>query len=279
MKKTILPFLSAFILTIPLFAQQDVENCKDSPLFPKRMPNYFITECESNYNAADFYMTPDLASMENKEGNMTSIRYDFYTETEQKKPSALQILKNYENASKSIGGVTVMQNSEQGMATYKIMKSGQVSAWVKVEGGGNDNTDFYIVTVIQPEAMKQEVTADDMLTALNTDGRIALYINFETGKADIKPESQKTVDEIVALLKNNPSLNVTVEGHTDNVGNATSNQQLSENRAKSVMNALVAKGIVKTRLSAKGWGQTKPVADNNSDEGKAKNRRVEIVKQ
>ena len=279
MKKFILPFFAAYTLTIPLFAQQDVENCKDSPMFPKRMPNYFISECESNYNSVEFWSTPMLDTPENKEGNVTFIRYEFNTEVEQKKPSVLQILKNYENAAKGIGGVTLVQNGEQGIGTYKIMKNGQVTAWVKVEGGGNDNTDFYMVTIVQPEAMKQEITADDMLTALNNDGRIALYINFETGKSDIKTESQKTIDEIVSLLENNPSLNVSIEGHTDNVGNATSNQQLSENRAKSVVNALVAKGIAKTRLASKGWGQTKPVADNNSDEGKAKNRRVEIVKQ
>ncbi|POY35296.1 OmpA family protein [Solitalea longa] len=278
MKRIIFSLLFILFGVTAAFAQQDAEGCKDSPLFPKRMPNYFISECKSNFDAAEFYIKPDFSDPEVKEGTMTLIRYDFNPESNQQKPSALQILKNYENASKSIGGVTVLQNGIQGIATYKIVKNGQVTAWIKVEGGGNDNTDFYILTIVQLEQMKQEVTADDILTALNNDGHIALYINFETGKSTIKPESQKIIDEIAAMLSNNPALKVSIEGHTDNVGNAASNQTLSENRATSVLNALTAKNIDKTRLTAKGWGQTKPIDDNTTDEGKAKNRRVEIVK-
>jgi OmpA-OmpF porin, OOP family len=73
-------------------------------------------------------------------------------------------------------------------------------------------------------------------------------------------------------------VNVSIEGHTDKVGNAASNQTLSEQRAQSVMNLLINKGISKERLTSKGWGQSNPVADNRTEEGKAKNRRVEIVK-
>lgn len=126
--------------------------------------------------------------------------------------------------------------------------------------------------------MKQQVTATDMLSALEKNGRITLYINFDTAKADIKPESAAIVDEIVALMRNNTQLNIAIEGHTDNVGTAASNQTLSEARAKSVMAAIVAKGIPAARLSAQGFGQTKPIADNATEEGKARNRRVELVR-
>ena len=121
---------------------------------------------------------------------------------------------------------------------------------------------------------QQEVMVDE----LNKSGFVALYINFETGKADIKPESQTIVDQVADMLKSNDSLNVSIEGHTDNVGTAASNKTLSENRAKSVLDAIAARGIEKSRLSAKGWGQEKPIGDNKTEEGKAKNRRVEIVK-
>lgn len=113
---------------------------------------------------------------------------------------------------------------------------------------------------------------------METKGFVTLQINFETAKADIKPESQYIIDQVVELLNDDETLNVSIEGHTDNVGSAASNKTLSENRAKSVMNAIIAKGIDKSRLSAKGWGQEKPIADNKSEEGRAKNRRVEIVK-
>lgn len=117
-----------------------------------------------------------------------------------------------------------------------------------------------------------------MVDELNKSGFVALYINFETGKADIKPESQTIVDQVADMLKSNDSLNVSIEGHTDNVGTAAFNKTLSGNRAKSVMNAIAARGIEMSRLSAKGWGQEKPIGDNKTEEGRAKNRRVEIVK-
>jgi len=80
------------------------------------------------------------------------------------------------------------------------------------------------------------------------------------------------------LLQSSPSLQVSIEGHTDNTGNSESNKKLSEERAKAVMDALIAKGIKKERLSFVGWGQQKNIADNRTEEGRAKNRRVEIVK-
>jgi len=126
--------------------------------------------------------------------------------------------------------------------------------------------------------MKQEIEANEMFEAISKDGFIALYINFETGKSDIKPESQGIVDQIAEMLKQNPTLKVSIEGHTDNVGSDKSNQTLSENRAKSVMNGLIAKDIDKSRLTSKGYGASKPIAENKTDDGKAKNRRVEIVK-
>ncbi len=106
-----------------------------------------------------------------------------------------------------------------------------------------------------------------------------MYINFDTDKAAIKEESRSTIDQIIALLRENPALKVSIEGHTDNTGTAQHNKTLSEQRAQAVLNAVVQGGIGKERLSSRGWGQEKPIADNRTEEGKAKNRRVEIVKQ
>ena len=178
---------------------------------------------------------------------------------------------------KKLGGETQFLNAGEGIAVFKIVKNG-AEVWVKIEAGGDGGNDFYYLTVLEIEAMKQEITSNDILTALNTEGHIALYINFETGKSDIKPESQKIIDQIVEMLKSNATLKISIEGHTDNAGAIQSNQILSENRAKAAMNAIVSKGIDKSRLSSKGWGQSKPIGDNASEEGKAKNRRVEIVK-
>jgi len=128
------------------------------------------------------------------------------------------------------------------------------------------------------EAMKQDVTSSALFEALNRDGHVALYINFDTGKATIRPDSQSVIDQVAEMLQTNPGLNLSVEGHTDSVGSPASNKALSENRAKAVVAALAAKGIDGKRLTAVGWGQDKPIADNRTEEGRAKNRRVELVK-
>ncbi|MDR0429980.1 MAG: OmpA family protein [Tannerellaceae bacterium] len=112
-----------------------------------------------------------------------------------------------------------------------------------------------------------------------TDGKIITYgITFDVGKSTIKPESMGEINRIVKLMQDNPDLKFSVEGHTDNTGNATSNQTLSEARSKAVADKLVEMGINKDRLQSAGKGQTSPLADNATDEGRAKNRRVEFVK-
>lgn len=111
------------------------------------------------------------------------------------------------------------------------------------------------------------------------DGKFISYgITFDTGKSVIKPELAGELNRIVQLLKENPSLRFSVEGHTDATGSASSNQKLSEERARAVVARLAEMGIDTDRLTAKGYGQNNPVADNSSAEGRAKNRRVEFVK-
>jgi outer membrane protein OmpA-like peptidoglycan-associated protein/tetratricopeptide (TPR) repeat protein len=101
-------------------------------------------------------------------------------------------------------------------------------------------------------------------------------IFFDFNKYELKPESQVELDRLVQLLKDNPGVKIQVEGHTDNVGTDADNLKLSGNRAKAVVDYLVAKGIAAGRLLAKGFGATHPLADNKTEEGKAKNRRTEV---
>jgi outer membrane protein OmpA-like peptidoglycan-associated protein len=277
MKKIIFTLTTMVLMFISAFAQQDVAGTKDSPMFPGRMANYFRSESTTNFDAVSFNLAAGGSKMINKEGTKSYIRYDFNTESGQSKPSVLQILRNYEAAAKKIGGETQFQSVDEGIAVYKIVKNGS-EVWVKIEAGGDGGNDFYYLTVLEIEAMKQEITSNDILSALNTDGHISLYLNFETGKSAIKPESQKTIGQIADMLQSNPSLKISIEGHTDNIGTAQSNQTLSETRAKAVMNSLISKGIDKVRLSSKGLGQTKPLTNNDTEESRAKNRRVEIVK-
>ena len=112
-----------------------------------------------------------------------------------------------------------------------------------------------------------------------SDGKIITYgITFDIGKATIKPESMGEINRFVKLMQDNPDLKFEVQGHTDNTGSATTNQTLSEQRAKAIVAKMVELGIPASRLTSVGKGASAPIADNSTDEGRAKNRRVEFVK-
>lgn len=139
--------------------------------------------------------------------------------------------------------------------------------------GPEDNSAFHIKNI---RIAKGAVPLYDKLM---TDGKIITYgITFDVGKATIKPQSMGTINEIFTILQKYPDLKFSVEGHTDNTGNAATNQTLSEARAKAVADKLQQMGIDGSRLSAKGHGMSKPVDSNDTAEGRAKNRRVEFVK-
>ena len=263
--------LSLLLLSISSVIAQDAEGCKDHPLF-NRMPNYNIRECAANYGVTDLVMTD--GSTKTIEGYKTTVTYDFNTEGGKQAYSFFQAVKNYENALTKYSVKRIYLASQY--ATL-FCKSGGKSIWIGIESA-SDVAESYTLIIMEIEEMKQDIQASAMLDALNKDGYIALDILFDTGKSTIKAESLSIVDQIYELLNNNSALKVSVEGHTDNVGDAASNKKLSSDRAKSVMNALTAKGIIATRLSFVGWGQEKPVGDNRTDVGKAQNRRVEIVK-
>jgi OmpA-OmpF porin, OOP family len=136
-----------------------------------------------------------------------------------------------------------------------------------------------VVTPRQMEKKMAFVNADEMKQAIQESGKVALYgVYFDTDKDVVKSESQPTMEEIAKLLKNNPSLRLRVVGHTDNQGKAEYNLDLSQRRAAGVLRELGSKyGIAADRLNAFGCGLYAPVASNSSEEGRAKNRRVELV--
>ena len=101
-------------------------------------------------------------------------------------------------------------------------------------------------------------------------------IFFDFNKYELKPESQIELDRLVQLLNENATVKIQIEGHTDNIGKAADNVKLSQNRARAVVNYLTKKGIATNRLIAKGFGASKPVTENKSEEGRAQNRRTEL---
>ena len=273
-------FVAAIACSAAALGQEDIAGAKDHPLLT-RYPGSFITEYEKNYNAVEFTVGTKAGEPVKKtiEGDATTLVY--FHKTPEQQPSPLQVLRNYQNAIKAIGGEVVYErlptDRDAGETTLKVTTGGK-EVWVRVEPIFSVPTQSYKLQVVEVAAMQQVVSANKLLDELNKAGFIALYINFDTGKADLKADGQATVAEIVKMLKSAPSLKIAIEGHTDNVGQAAANKVLSEKRARSVMAAIIAGGIDAKRLSAGGFGQERPVADNRTAEGRAKNRRVELVK-
>jgi outer membrane protein OmpA-like peptidoglycan-associated protein len=145
-----------------------------------------------------------------------------------------------------------------------------------------DNYTLITQDVIEVEAVETGmVSAENIAKGIQTDGHIAVYdILFETGKSDIKPESDAVIKSVADYMNSNPTKKFYIVGHTDNVGDFAANMMLSENRAKAVLNELITKYAVKSeQLKAYGASSLVPVANNSTEEGKTKNRRVDIVEQ
>lgn len=253
--------------------ETDVKGSLDHPLFT-RMPGYYI----SDYNVKEFdkFISSYLSGQdENWEGKVTRLAY--YIMTGAKQASMLQIARNYENAAKEIGGKILV--NEGRVIEGKIEKDRGVT-YVHVEAF-NDGRNYDVI-VVETGAMKQDVVADAaaLSASIAATGKVAVYgIYFDTGKSVVKPESTPALEEITKLMKQNGSLTLYVVGHTDNVGALDYNLKLSADRADAVVKALIGRGIVASRLKGAGVGPYCPVASNRTEEGKAKNRRVELVEQ
>ncbi len=157
---------------------------------------------------------------------------------------------------------------DSGTTTAHYSKNGR-NLWAYLAYRGGDNYEVTVGKEGAPELLKRSLTADC---------HVALYgVLFDFNKSTLQPASDGPLQQVAVLMAANPALKVEVQGHTDNVGGDAYNQTLSEARAGAVMKWLSDHGVAAARMTAKGYGKTMPVADNNTDEGRMKNRRVEIA--
>ena len=185
------------------------------------------------------------------------------------------VLGNYNKAALDKGGkVLRITNSD---ITFSIPRSDGGKTYCNVHVASTD----YIQETLDVAGLNKVLNfgADEMKLALDKDGRIAIYgINFDTNKADLKLGAEKTISEIVKLLQMYPDLKVEIQGHTDDTGSADHNMTLSNQRAGTVKNFIMLYGVSESQLVSKGYGMTVPLVPNDSDENRAINRRVELVK-
>ena len=265
------------MLCLPVFGFQepDAEGCKDSKLMT-RFRGCVISECRSNeFDTAQMLIGRTPAADEifkDVEGALEEITYSCPEGI-----SALQLSRNAETAMRQ-AGFTIVYNGKDGWDNPSVTgsKGGQ---WIFVRQAPASNT--YTMLAVLQKKMDQEmaVNAEGLAAEIEKSGHVAVYgINFDTGKATLKPESEAVLGEIQKVLSTRADWKMRVEGHTDNTGSKPANQNLSAQRAASVAAWLAAHGIAKAQLTTQGFGDSKPVADNATDEGRARNRRVELVK-
>ena len=270
--------LAALTTVLPSLGRAaDRAGCADHALFPTRMPDYSLADCKvEEYGTYSFQTAKNAKTQTPVEGKVTSITYA-YTGAKGNEPSALAVVRNYEAAIAKIGG-TVVYGDPARWVVAKIVMDGR-EAWVQAEKG---NGKIWL-RIVEKKQMAQYIVAD--AAAFGKDiaatGHVAVYgIHFDTNKSEVKPDSRPALEEIAKLLAQDSGLALLVVGHTDMTGSLDANMKLSQARGEAVVQALVSQhGVSAARLKGHGVGPLAPVATNDTEEGRAKNRRVELVKQ
>lgn len=216
--------------------------------------------------------------------------------------SSLEFMRNHQQAIAELGGVRIAGTLSTDAARRALQAKGE-------EPRGNcfirtcDEADFYLIrqggkeywisvgtgsfplhgyyTVIEKQGMAKSfafLDASALKTALDAEGRVPVYIEFDVDRASLRPAAQPAIDEIVKLMQANPQLRVSIEGHTDDTGTPARNGPLSQARAMTVQAELLAAGIAPARMRTAGFGSSRPLAQGTSEDARARNRRVELVK-
>jgi len=292
-RNTLVPILTLALALSPAAprAEEDVEGAKDHPAVKRYPGSYIWSEyLEKEFEGADFAVS--AAKCEHVEG-----KYYFANYAYPAKSSCTQVMRNYENALKAAKATLYTGTDMPEACNSWGINGSNLQRWMTAVGTGPKGGRTWIfigcvegaidvpagpiiVVDVATMAQKVEIDADYLAGEIERTGRVAVYgINFASGKADITLDSAKVLSEIGALLAKKGEWRFRIEGHTDDVGGARANLDLSNRRAQAVKAWLVSKdGVKPQRLETQGLGDAKPVADNKTEEGRAKNRRVELVK-
>jgi OOP family OmpA-OmpF porin len=263
-------------LTISLFLapwcaaqQKDAEGCKDSPLIT-RFPGSIIISCSEKADDVGSFAMGNGKPNKEIEGELHKWTYRFPSTA-----SKPQVVRNLTTALHAAGYIFDYDSGSYGDSTSHM---GKTWIWLAISGSGN-----YDLMIAVETKLEQVVTASAaaLTSGLTSNGHAVVNgILFDTGKAEVKPESAAALQEVLKMLQQDPKLKVYVVGHTDNVGALAGNMELSRQRAAAVVKELTGKyAVAADRLQAYGDGPYSPVTSNDSEDGRALNRRVELVKQ
>jgi OOP family OmpA-OmpF porin len=300
--------LAAVLLTFTAPAAQN--NVPDHPLVSRFQGSSVVSHAEKAFDDVELPLGPTsdqdkFAKSQHVEGKVTSFKY-----TTPKGRSTLEVSRSYRDALEGAGfqilyacsgaecftpkfpygytdsrtGIWCRTCAEpmRYLAAKLSRPSGDAYVSLLVDQDQYEGGTWLTIVEVKPMAAGSvTVNAAAMAADISSTGHASIYgIYFDTGQSTLKPESDATLAEIAKLLSNTPSLKLHVIGHTDNVGSLTSNMTLSKQRAAAVVAALTGKyHIAASRLDANGVGSLAPVATNRTEDGRAKNRRVELVEQ
>jgi OOP family OmpA-OmpF porin len=309
--RIVLLFIALLSCTWQVIAQQqDMEGSKDHPLISRYPGTYIRNYIQKEFDEFELPLGKltdgKLAKSQHLEGKLTYIWYEA-----PKDRSQLEIFRNFDAALKQAGfdtlftcardqcganeSITLYPNLQQEgwgadyqtryLAAKLSRADSNVYVSLDVQTGGCGECEpwiyLYVMEVKSMEAGLVTVDAASLSADISRTGHASVYgIYFDSGKADVKPESDGALKEIAKLLQQDPKLALYVVGHTDNQGALEMNMDLSMRRANAVVQALSSKyGVAAARLKPLGDGPSAPVAPNDTEQGRAKNRRVELVKQ
>jgi outer membrane protein OmpA-like peptidoglycan-associated protein len=277
---------SLIIIAVFVFCttSQFAQKIPEHPII-KPFPNSVIAEKMSTYdkfNEFEFVLLNKTTKKKEKvkvKGQYWKLLYEVYKPNGDrvKDISKVEYFENYKNAALEKGGEILYE--DQSYLYLRIPKSDGGKTWCKV--GPVPNLGQIYLNIIDEEGFKQSLTfgADELKKALDADGKVILHgILFDLDKATLKQESEEQLHHIVTLMLNYPDLKLEIQGHTDDQGKDDYNMNLSKNRAETVSSYLQLFGINNKRLITKGFGETKPIVSNDTEEGRVHNRRVELIK-
>jgi len=275
-----------FSLLLIIFAVSvRAQETKEHPLI-RPFPGSVLAENMSkhnNFDACDFYYLNEKTKKREKKtikGEYWKLLYEVRTKSGQRVTniSTEEFLENYRVAAKEKGGQVVWE--DRGIVVLTIPREDGGMTWLKVQPSANLGQQYLCIVDEKPFKKSLTFGPAEMKEALDKDGRVQLYgILFDVDKATLKEDSVKQLQHVVTLMKDNPGLTLEVQGHTDDQGADDYNLNLSQHRAQTVVTYLTLFGIDAGRLAPRGYGESKPVEPNTTEEGRARNRRVELVKQ
>lgn len=286
LKNRTLCFLFFIIITSSFLVEGTVlaKEVKEHPLirpFPGSVFDKNLSKYQK-FNKFDFWVKNKKTNARetvNVKGEYYYLLYEVRTGSGDrvKDISKTEYFENYRTAAEEKGGKVVYE--DQVYMVFTLPKSDGGTTWCRLNVVANMGQQY--LHIIDEKGMKQSITfgPKELKDALDKDGKVLLYgIFFDLDKASLKPKSVEQLMHMVTLMQTYPDLYLEVQGHTDSQGSDEYNMTLSDKRAGTVCTFLELFGIDPGRLVPKGYGETMPVASNDTKEGRAKNRRVELVK-